>query len=241
MGGIVTKFPEDSDPVDRYPSDICSPSSSEYYESKWRECKTSNDARLEYEMDGTLPKDASPELLELREFLDDTHLLRPLGLYAKGRNHIEVLMCWIDIQEFKSIPEETIDYRRSTAMHIYHKYVKSAASAEIIGIEEDLKDHIHDILEDAKDEMTELPTALFDPVQLMCFQRIYDDIFVHFKKSTAYTAVIADLKTNFNQVLPSDFEYMEKLGQGTFGLVVHCKKKSSGKHYAVVIVIIYFF
>ena len=135
-----------------------------------------HEARLEYEMDGTLPKVASPELLELREFLDDTHLLRPLGLFAKGRNCVEVLMCWVDIQEFKSIPEEAIDYRRSTAMHIYHKYVKSMASVEVSGIDEELKDNINDILEDANDEMTELPNSLFDPVQLICFQRIYDYI-----------------------------------------------------------------
>ena len=231
MGGIVTKYPDQADIPESFASEG---SGNEYYESKWRECKTSTGARLEYEMDGTLPKDASPDLLELREFLDDTHLLRPLGLFAKSRNNVEVLMCWVDIQEFKSIHEEAIDYRRSTAMHIYHKYVKTSASAEIEGIENDLKQHINEMLEDAKDEMTELPTPLFDPIQLMCFLRIYDDIFVHFKKSTAYTAVIADLKTNYNQVLPSDFEYMEKLGQGTFGLVIHCKKKSSGKHYAMV-------
>ena len=234
MGGIVTKLPEQGDISEMYSSDNGSPQGIDAYESKWRECKTSAAARLEYELDGTLPKDASPQLLELREFLDDMHLLRPLGLFAKSRNNVEVLMCWVDIQAFKSIHEEAIDYRRSTAMHIYHKYVKTSASVEIEGIDEDLKEHIYDILEDAKDEMTELPTSLFDPVQLMCFLRIYDDIFVQFKKSTAYTAVIADLKTNYNQVVPSDFEYMEKLGQGTFGLVIHCKKKSSGKHYAMV-------
>jgi serine/threonine protein kinase len=30
-----------------------------------------------------------------------------------------------------------------------------------------------------------------------------------------------------------DFEYMNKLGEGGFGFVVHCKKKSTGKHYAM--------
>lgn len=27
--------------------------------------------------------------------------------------------------------------------------------------------------------------------------------------------------------------YMEKLGQGAYGIVVHAEKKSTGKHYAV--------
>ena len=30
-----------------------------------------------------------------------------------------------------------------------------------------------------------------------------------------------------------DFDYYNKLGEGGFGFVVHCKKKSTGKHYAM--------
>jgi serine/threonine protein kinase len=31
----------------------------------------------------------------------------------------------------------------------------------------------------------------------------------------------------------TDFEYFNKLGEGGFGFVVHCKKKSTGRHYAM--------
>jgi hypothetical protein len=30
-------------------------------------------------------------------------------------------------------------------------------------------------------------------------------------------------------VRPKDFDYMKKLGEGGFGLVIHCRKKSTGK------------
>lgn len=30
-----------------------------------------------------------------------------------------------------------------------------------------------------------------------------------------------------------DFDYIKKLGEGGFGLVVHCRKKSTQKHYAM--------
>lgn len=60
------------------------------YMSKWHEKKTRAEAREEWESDGTLPKGASDEMLELREFLEDTNLLRPLGLFAKGGKCIEV-------------------------------------------------------------------------------------------------------------------------------------------------------
>ena len=43
-------------------------------------------------------------------------------------------MCWIDIQDFKSIPVES--YRRSKALHIYHKYIKTNAILQIQDIPE---------------------------------------------------------------------------------------------------------
>lgn len=253
MGGIVSQNPsihhhgssgldneenmpyyEESeiDPLE-YNNDHTNNNNSVDLESKWRLNKTTKEARKEYELDGTLPKGATPEYLELREFLNDTKLLRPLGLFAKGYSNVEVLMCWIDIQEFKSIHADAVDYQRSTALHIYHKYVKANAACEIPDVDEELKESIAEILEDVKDEITDLPVNLYDEIQLKCFRMIYDKIFVQFKKSAYYEAVIADLKTNYNQVVPSDFEYLEKLGQGTFGLVVHVRKKSTGKHYAL--------
>jgi serine/threonine protein kinase len=41
------------------------------------------------------------------------------------------------------------------------------------------------------------------------------------------------IKNKYNHVKLSDFEYYNKLGEGGFGFVLHCKKKSTGKHYAM--------
>lgn len=40
-------------------------------------------------------------------------------------------MCWIDIQEFKSIPDVTENYRISKALHIYNKYIKYSAPLRV--------------------------------------------------------------------------------------------------------------
>lgn len=37
----------------------------------------------------------------------------------------------------------------------------------------------------------------------------------------------------YNRVRVDDFEYFSKLGEGGFGFVVHCRKKSTQKHYAM--------
>jgi serine/threonine protein kinase len=43
----------------------------------------------------------------------------------------------------------------------------------------------------------------------------------------------AAIKQKYNQIIPGDFEYYEKLGEGGFGAVVRCKKISTGKVYAM--------
>ena len=47
--------------------------------------------------------------------------------FAETVQAIQYLSCWIEIQEFKSIPVSV--YRRSKALHIYHKYIKIGKSA----------------------------------------------------------------------------------------------------------------
>jgi hypothetical protein len=51
-------------------------------------------------------------------------------------------MCWIDCQEYKSIP--TDDFRRSKALTIYHKYIKPGAVLQIGGIEQHEQEAIRD-------------------------------------------------------------------------------------------------
>ena len=43
----------------------------------------------------------------------------------------------------------------------------------------------------------------------------------------------AQLDSSYNKISVEDFEYVAKLGVGGFGRVVHVKKKSTGKHYAM--------
>ena len=62
---------------------------------------------------------------------------------------------------------------------------------------------------------------------------MYNNIYIPFKSTDSYDILQKKLKQKYNRVRPDDFIYMEKLGEGGFGLVVHCKKKSTGKHYAM--------
>ncbi|KAJ1427803.1 hypothetical protein B484DRAFT_397076 [Ochromonadaceae sp. CCMP2298] len=96
---------------------------------EWKILPSSVEARLKFEADGTLTKDSEPEQLELRTMLDEAYSQNAIGQFAKSTKALDIFMCWIDIQDYKSIPVES--YRRSKALHIYHKYVKSDAVLQV--------------------------------------------------------------------------------------------------------------
>ncbi|KAJ0412063.1 hypothetical protein ATCC90586_004609 [Pythium insidiosum] len=61
----------------------------------------------------------------------------------------------------------------------------------------------------------------------------YDNTYVRFKASPEYDVYKKEMKDTYNKVTVEDFEYLELLGSGGFGRVVHARKKSTGKHYAM--------
>jgi len=200
---------------------------------KWRQVMSSDDARKKYENDGTLPKDCASGLLELRGFLDDPLLMKHVGMFGKNRKSFDCFMCWVDIQEFKSIGAGAEVYRRSKASHIYHKYIKEGAMLRVACSGDDFSKSIEAFIATAKATKLDLAAGIFDEFQQRCLNAIYTDIFLPFKYSTIYTKVTKSMQHHYNKISTDDFEYIEVLGQGGFGLVVHCKKKSTGKHYAL--------
>ena len=94
---------------------------------QWKIMPSQTEARRKYFEDGSFPElnDVNPEFIALRALLDDPLAQSALGKFASLIEVVDVFMCWVDIQEYKSIPAES--YRRSKALHIYHKYIKEDA------------------------------------------------------------------------------------------------------------------
>ena len=200
---------------------------------KWRRVLSSDEARRKYELDGSLPQDSPSGLLELRGFLDDPMLMKHVGMFGKTRKSFDCFMCWVDVQEFKSIGHGSEDYRRSKALHVYQKYLKEGALLRMGNTEAEFAKSVEGLLDTAKKNKIDLSPNIFDKLQQHCLQAVYTDIFLPFKYSTIYNKVMKSMQHHYNRITPDDFEYIEVLGQGGFGLVVHCKKKSTGKHYAL--------
>lgn len=69
------------------------------------------EARKKFESEGTLQKNSDEGHLELRMMLDEPISQNYIGKFASKIKVLDIFMCWIDIQEFRSIPTDT--YRLS--------------------------------------------------------------------------------------------------------------------------------
>mmetsp|Transcript_32448 Transcript_32448/g.33074 ORF Transcript_32448/g.33074 Transcript_32448/m.33074 type:complete len:652 (+) Transcript_32448:150-2105(+) len=198
---------------------------------RWKVVPTATQARDKYEADGTLSKTSDGGHLELRQLLEEPMGQNYIGAFAKEVKAQEAFMCWIDIQEFKSIP--TDDYRRSKGLHIYHKYIKAGAVLQIGGVDTSEVEGYKVALENSKEDSKLVQKDFFDKIQTQCFLEMYQNVYLRFKKSAKYAEMEQTLKSVYNKVQLNDFDFLGKLGEGGFGLVVHCRKRSTGRHYAM--------
>lgn len=188
-------------------------------------------ARQKFESDGTLTKNSDSQHLALRTLLDEPLSQNLLGKFASKIQVLDVFMCWVDIQEYKNIP--TGSYRRSKALHIYNKYIKEDATLVVGVLSPQDRNKIANDLQLSKDDPNLLTKSFYDQIQTKCFLDMYSNIYLPFKQTPEFQQLNQQLKNKYNSVRISDFDYYNKLGEGGFGFVVHCRKKSTGKHYAM--------
>lgn len=200
-------------------------------QTSWRKRPDPEQAKQAFYKDGTLdPDNYTPGHLELRQLLSEPVGQRYIGIHAKETLTQETFFCWVDIQEFKSIP--TADFQKSKAWHIYHKYIREGAVLELGMIGSAEREQLLQLLKDAENDPQLLNIHFFDQVQRKCFSEIYHN-FTTLRQSCKFEEMKRELKQNYNRVDADDFQYMGKLGEGGFGVVLHVVKKSTGRHYAM--------
>lgn len=202
----------------------------------WRVLPKPEEARQHYIDDGSLPEGCSMEHVELRALLDDPISQKLMAKHVKESQLIDQFMCWIDCIEYGSI--NTSSYRTSKANHIFMKYIDKAA---VVPLHKWILDNARidketlfsDITMAGHDENAQLQRDFFDRLRDTCFASMYDNFFKAFRETPEYTKMTKAIKRRYNYVVEDDFEYIRKLGHGTYGIVVHCRKKSTGVDYAM--------
>lgn len=157
-----------------------------------------NEARTKFEQDGTLAKNSVTDHVALRTMLDEPGAQNALGKFAAKIQVLDVFMCWIDIQEYKLIPTES--YRRSKALHIYHKYIKEEASLMIGGLNTQERERYWQMLVESKDDPKLLDSQFYDTIQGKCFLDMYHNIYMPFKATEEFAQLNRELKNKYNRV-----------------------------------------
>ena len=198
-------------------------------ESLWKLLPSSPEARMKFVDDGTLNmRDTEPGHLELRFILDDPMSQSYIGKYAEHLQVLDLFMCWIDIQEYKSILTE--NYRRSKALHIYKKYIEVGAELSVGGISDNVRLNIKEVLELSLQQPSLLTVDFYDRVQSICFMEMYHNIYVPFKNTKEFEELAGRLRNKYNKVSLDDFEYFGRMGDDSEeGFIARCRKKSTGK------------
>ena len=136
----------------------------------WKVMPSIAETRRIYEADESMPKNLDTLQIELRKLLDEPSAQVLLGKFSRDLKLTKYLMCWANIQEFKSIP--TDDYRRMKAMNIYQKYIKFDAPQQIPLEEGPSADYFFEKItrrgtvdEDEEDGVEQLERTLFDKVR----------------------------------------------------------------------------
>lgn len=203
---------------------------------KWRSLLTHNEALEKYSQDASMPPDCSKTMLECRVFLDDPDLINAVATYAKS-NDIEwksFYCCWSDIQHFTAIGAECLEFQKSKACLMYENYFTSPEQLGILTDSPLLKEisSINKIIHNVDTTVLTLPQDMFNKLAHYCIEEIHTRVFLPFKQTEAYAAVVNYVKKSVD-VIANNFEYMGELGQGGYGVVVHVRKKSTRIDYAM--------
>jgi hypothetical protein len=204
--------------------------------SGWKSKLTTTHARSIFVKDGSIPKDCPKDLLELRVHLSEPELLKYFTKLVDSAGLLDLLSCWADIMEFKNSRASDSE-KTAAATALFNKYIAVDQRIELIGhpltdeLCNDVTERYRQLLSHADDLDSHLD--LFDGVLHVLIEHLHDKVFVPFRLTYEYRACVNVLKRAYNHVLTQDFIYMEEIGRGGFGAVVHCVKKSTGVHYAL--------
>ncbi|CAM9317287.1 unnamed protein product [Phaeothamnion confervicola] len=170
--------------------------------------------------------------MDLLAMLDSPVGQRVLGAFARRTGTQESLFFWSDVCEFQAIP--TSSYRFSKAKQIYGKYIKTNAVQALSFVTEEHRATVAAALAAAAEDRSLVGQGFFKELQSACLQELLDHTYLRFKADEErYTAYTEEVRSMYNRVTIEDFDYMEKLGEGAFGRVVHVRKISTGRHYAM--------
>ena len=200
--------------------------------TNWQRLVHFEDAKAIYVKEQSINIDSSRSELELRVLLDNIIAYELMKLYCKRGGDVgsyNLLVCWKVLQKLDSKRAGAVTLEQLfTVCGTLFSFTEGDAQ-EIFGVLRARTSFLFRVHADQQNK--ELP-LLFVKCRRTCFECIFL-MYRSFAKSPAFTEMCTALRTELNNVNPGDFEYLSKLGSGSYGVVLHCVKRSTGMHYAM--------
>ena len=164
--------------------------------------------------------------LECKKGLENGVFVKYLQNFAKTINKQHFMNIWEIIEEYLALTFETSEVLDSLCLELLPRQEYFPMATEFIKLCKLMNDNkqINRIRE---------RTALLMQIRKCCYHLIYNQIYKPFTLTAEYRNMVAYLKNPFQGINYEQFEYLNVLGQGSYGLVVQCRKISSGKMYAM--------
>lgn len=181
--------------------------------TRWKSFVDTTAERDRFVKEKSLPNKCSDSMLEFRLFLDDPELLRPLLDNIKGATEHSIVMCWMDIQEFKQIHPESIDQQRCSALNIYNNYIQVHCNTPVALINTTEEKSVCERLlatVSANEKETPLPRGIFNVMQRRCFSVLYKKVWRFYRHGAFYIKAIESLR-EYNKINVDDFRYVNMM------------------------------
>jgi len=191
----------------------------------WKRLLSKDEARQKYLADGSIVAGCGDDIIELRSLLDE-----PISLnYFSSIDPDDYMKCWNNIVKYPTMTS----FRRDMLLTIAESMTKiSENHVSIEKIVASQNDSIGQLVQIAADDLPGYLEDIFVKLRYCCTICIFERIFVPFKETSEYEKMCSSLISFYNSVSVDDFEYMSVLGEGGFGVILSCRKKSTGVVYA---------
>lgn len=168
--------------------------------------------------------------LELCVVLNDTIGLRHLTKFSETVNKNGLIECWNDIIDY----DTSSNFRRERLNKICSNY------RNLSYLLENIPNQFENGLQKLQNIGTLLPEVvpvvmkeIFENARVYCFKNIHSLLWLDFMQLETYHSMVEMMLSAAHHTSPDDFEYLNKIAEGGFGLVLHCRKKDTGVCYAM--------
>jgi len=205
--------------------------------STWRLGVDRMEMLCKYTQDGTVDQNCSNNMLEFRSFLDSPIALRHLILFSMSRGCDGIISLWMELQEWN----KSEIFRRSQLVSLLERHVDLGFLKVHNGNVEEYRP-IPDILSalaTCEGESKYLqtvpanPQAIFQDLRRQCLQQLLQTLYIPFTQTEAYHIMRKVICDADSWVHANSFDYGEVIAKGSFGVVVRCRKKTTGVEFAM--------